>query len=75
MGLDVSTIGGLKKGGSRGPAVIPGNAEESAAYRMMDSGGMPPQGPPVPEAEVAVFRQWIEKGAPWPKGARLRFSR
>ena len=72
MGLDVSSLAGLKRGGSRGPAVIPGNPEESAAYRMMESGGMPPQGPPVPDEEVERFRQWIAAGAQWPAGVKLK---
>ncbi|HCC57084.1 MAG TPA: hypothetical protein DEQ47_07440 [Solibacterales bacterium] len=72
MGLDVTTLRGLKKGGSRGPAVVPGRPEDSAAYLMMESGGMPPNGPRVSPAEVELFRKWIEAGAHWPAGVVLR---
>lgn len=72
MGLDVTTIRGLKKGGSRGPAVVPGQPEDSAAYLMVESGGMPPNGPAVSAAEVELFRKWIEAGAKWPAGVVLR---
>jgi hypothetical protein len=75
MGLDVTTIRGLKKGGSRGPAVVPGKPDDSAAYLMMEGGGMPPKGAPVTRTEVEVFRKWVEAGAPWPGGVVLRAPR
>ena len=72
MGLDVTTWRGLQKGGSRGPAVVPGRPDDSAAYLMMESGGMPPKGPRVDPADVEVFRRWIAAGAHWPAGVALR---
>lgn len=72
MGLDVTTLRGLRKGGSRGPAVVPGQPDESAAYLMLQSGGMPPAGPPVAAPQVELFRAWIKAGAHWPAGVVLR---
>ena len=54
---------------------MPGKPDESRLYRRiariektympLNSGGGP--GDPLPEAEVALVRQWIMQGANWPK--------
>ena len=61
----------MRKGGTRGPAVVPGKPELSVLYRLISGGEprMPRQGEPLNAAEVESIRQWIESGAPWTESA------
>jgi mono/diheme cytochrome c family protein len=60
---------GLLRGGHRGPAIVPGDADASPlvhALRYEDRHlRMPPAGP-LPADVVADIARWIEIGAPWP---------
>src|SRR5580700_6125929 len=66
-GLSLSTIEDVRKGGRRGPAIVPGKPSESLLYRLIsgEQPAMPFQGQPLTPAEVESIRQWIEQGAPW----------
>ncbi len=58
----------LLKGGSRGPAIAPGNVQDSLllkALRHIDGTPKMPPGRKVPDAELAAFTQWVQMGAPW----------
>ncbi|HEU0006615.1 MAG TPA: DUF1549 domain-containing protein, partial [Terriglobia bacterium] len=72
-GLDVRTREALLKGGDKGPAIVPGNAEASRAYRRiaaMEQPVMPMSPlPPLSSEEVAVLKAWINQGAKWESGA------
>ncbi len=61
----------LFEGGDSGDkGVIPGKPGESAVLlRIMGAKGkqMPPKGPPLPESEIRLIRDWIGVGGPWPK--------
>ncbi len=56
-----------------GDYVVPGKPEESGLIDLVlpeEAGAkprMPKEGKALPEAEVAVLRQWIADGAKWPK--------
>jgi cytochrome c553 len=56
------------KGGDSGPALVPAKPEESllvqAVAQTHEELKMPPGGK-LPEASVAVIRQWVALGAPW----------
>ncbi len=56
------------RGGRSGPAIRPGDASASELMRRLEGREgvqrMPPGAPLLP-AEIAVFRRWIEDGAPW----------
>ena len=59
---------------SEGPSLTPGIAETSQFYRYMaglDEPRMPPEGDgdPVPEADLAIVRAWLDGGAHGPDGA------
>ena len=70
-GLDLRTRDGALLGGSNGPAIVPGRAEESLLYRMvagLDEPLMPRDGPSLTRAEIAAVRAWIDGGAHWDDG-------
>ena len=58
----------LETGGDSGPPVVPGRPEESLLIEAITYESflqMPPKAM-LPEAVIADFRQWIDRGAPWP---------
>jgi hypothetical protein len=61
---------GIRKGGSSGPAVVPGKVEDSLLVQGIrwtdDSFQMPPSHK-LSDAVVADFEQWIKMGAPDPR--------
>lgn len=70
-GLSLTSRAGAIQGGDTGPAVVPGKLDEGellAALKFDPNGyQMPPAGK-LREDQIAVFRKWIEMGAPWPAG-------
>jgi cytochrome c553 len=71
-GLDLRTRSGALNGGSRGPAIVPGNAGESllmTSVRRVGDLKMPPGKAGLSEEDVAALAKWIDEGAPWPEGA------
>src|ERR1700722_13583285 len=68
-GLRVDDRNGLLVGGSRGPAIVPGNPDDSLLIKAISYHGklkMPPERP-LAENEVAILRRWVKDGAPWTK--------
>src|SRR5262249_22703522 len=69
-GLALDTRAGLREGGDSGPAVVPGEPEQSlllkAIRHTQPSLTMPPDGR-LPDAVVADFHAWIARGAPDPR--------
>ena len=65
-GLDVTTMEKLEKGGSAGPSVISGLAENSPLFRAISHIGneeaMPPEQDKLPPHILAAFKLWIEGG-------------
>jgi hypothetical protein len=64
-GLDLRTREAMLKGGERGSALKPGDAENSRIYRFaagLDQPSMPP-GKKLGDADLAVLKTWIESGA------------
>ena len=66
--LDVKSV--ALKGGSTGPAVIPGNADDSwMVRRVLGLDGedrMPLDKDALPADQIATLRTWIAQGAAWP---------
>jgi hypothetical protein len=60
----------VKKGGQSGPIVIPGNSHTSELMRRVleenEDDRMPLDADPLPAAEIAKLRAWIDSGAPMP---------
>ena len=66
--LDLSSRDGALEGGTKGPAIVPGDAESSRLYRMvagLDQPAMPMSGDGLSDTELAAMRTWIEEGAHW----------
>ena len=66
--LDLSTREGALAGGTKGPAIVPGRAEDSRLFRMvagLDQPFMPMSGDLLTDAELAAVRTWIDEGAHW----------
>ena len=64
--LDLREPATILKGGKRGPAVVPGNAEDSLLYKAVKREGelqMPPGKTPLTASELGVLREWINAGA------------
>ena len=68
-GLRLDSREGMLEGGSRGPAIVPGNPEQSlivAALRHeRDDLQMPQDAPRLADAEIQGFVDWIQTGAEW----------
>jgi mono/diheme cytochrome c family protein len=69
-GLRLDTAGGALKGGRGGPSVIPGKADESSLVLAVlgegDTERMPLKRAPLSEAQIAILRTWIDRGAEHP---------
>jgi hypothetical protein len=66
-GLSLTTMAGMRKGGKRGPAVVPGDPGQSLLYRLVSGSqpAMPLGGEPLTKSQVDDIRRWIEQGALW----------
>lgn len=60
-GLNLSTYQGALKGGSRGPAIVPGNPDASVLVQIQSAGNHPGQ---LTIDELNQVIQWIMSGAP-----------
>jgi hypothetical protein len=69
-GLRLDTRAAIRKGGDSGPAVVPGDPDESLLLQaIVYDGGfydMPPSGK-LPENVIADLREWIRTGAADPR--------
>ncbi len=67
-GLRLDSRGGLLRGGSRGPAIIPGHAEESLLIKAVKHDDLKmPLGGKLTESEIESLVKWVNEGAPWPE--------
>ena len=77
-GLRLNSREGLLKGGRSGPAIQPGNPDESlllhAIKGVRGRMEMPPTGNRVEDHQFESLRRWIEMGAPWPLSPREFFQ-
>ncbi len=72
--LDLRTSETALRGGTRGPALVPGDPAASLLVQVVAGGGeltMPPSGDRLPESDVETLRAWIDSGAEWADGKRL----
>src|ERR1051326_2694219 len=73
-GLELDWKGGWQKGGDSGPAIVPGQPEQSLlikAIRYTDPDlQMPPKGERLSAAQVSEIVNWVKMGAPDPRETR-----
>jgi len=71
-GLRLDTKNLMHIGGSTGPAVVPGNLEESLLYNAIihEDFVMPPKRK-LSQSVINDFRKWIEMGAPDPRITKI----
>src|SRR3954471_9168974 len=65
-GLNLETFGTAMQGGGSGKVIEPADLDASTLYQLVthqDQPTMPPNGPKIPEAEIATIKLWIEGGA------------
>jgi len=63
--LDLTSHAGVLKGGGTGLVVVSGNVDSSKLIKSLthaEEPNMPPNKPPLPEKELAVFKKWIAGG-------------
>src|SRR4051812_31676508 len=68
--LSLEDVPAMLKGGKKGPALVPGKADESLLFRMAAhrvEPGMPPKGKPgnspLSSEELGLLKLWIDAGA------------
>jgi len=74
--LRMDTRANLLKGGDSGPAIVPGNIDESILLERIflpsdDDEIMPPENGPLSSNQQDILKRWIITGANWPKGVQL----
>jgi len=71
-GLDVTSFSSIMQGGGSGDVLVSGDAAKSYLFRVVnhdDEPKMPPDAPPIPEAERTLLRAWIDGGLLENKGS------
>src|SRR5262245_66496013 len=66
--LNLSNLDDALRGGARGSAIVPGQAEHSRLYRMvagLDKPAMPLGGNKLTDGQIAAIKNWIDQGAHW----------
>jgi hypothetical protein len=62
-GLDLRLVRFQLAGGDSGPAIVPGDPENSYLLARIRDGEMPPKGEKVPPKEIETITRWIAGGA------------
>ena len=62
-GLDLRSYESILAGGDSGPAIVPGNSDESLLLKMIRNEEMPPEGDLPTAEEIALVTRWIQLGA------------
>ena len=62
-GIDLRTYNAVIAGGEDDDTIIAGDARESELVEVIIEGEMPPDGPPLPAAQIQLIIDWINEGA------------
>lgn len=67
-GLNLDSLDAMRAGGESGPAIVPGEPDESLLIEAIrrESFEMPPE-KALSARDQATFEKWVSIGAPWPK--------
>src|SRR5690606_38863400 len=66
-GLALDSYTGVMQGGGSGTVVEPGDPDNGRLYLLVahqEEPAMPPNSPPIPDADLNIIKSWIEAGAP-----------
>jgi hypothetical protein len=78
-GLRLDSASAVRKGGTAGAVVVPGDAADSVLIAVLtgaeDRPLMPPSGRPLDRKEIALLRAWIDAGAAAPPDAHAADGR
>jgi mono/diheme cytochrome c family protein len=70
-GLRVDSLASLLRGGTSGPAIVPGKPDDSLLLKVVrHTPGypkMPRVGPKLGDEQIAALEAWIRAGAAWPE--------
>ena len=77
-GLHVDSLEGLLKGGDSGPAIVPGDAENSLLIKAVRYTNpdlqMPPKNKKLADHQIADLAKWIHSRASWPAAEQASAS-
>lgn len=62
--LDLRLVRLMQTGGDSGPALVPGDPDESYLLQRVRDGDMPPGEAKVTDEELQILERWIAQGAP-----------
>lgn len=71
-GLRLDSLAAMQKGGKRGPALVPGDPDNSLLIKAVQHGDPKlkmPMGSKLKDDEIAALVAWVKAGAVWPKSA------
>lgn len=71
-GLRLDSKAGWQRGGAQGPALVPGSPESSLLLKIVarqDHQRLSPPSTALSEVETATLAEWIQRGAPDPRGS------
>ncbi len=72
-GFRLDSAGALLLGGNSGPAVVAGKSVESLLIQAVSGSEevakMPPKGPGLEPAQIAILKRWVDEGAKVPQAA------
>ena len=71
--FDLRSREGALKGGTRGAGFVPGSAEKSLLFKLVEGKQAPlmPPGGKLPASERAILKTWLDGGAPWAGAGKL----
>jgi len=79
-GLSLDSKAGWSKGGDSGPALLPGDPDQSLLIKAVrytdEDSAMPPKkkGGKLPDSKIALLEQWVKMGAPDPRVASAKIG-
>lgn len=76
--LALDNYGAMMRGGASGAIIEPGDPDNSRLWLMVnheDTPAMPPEKDKLPEATLALIKQWIAAGAPESAGSKVKLKK
>lgn len=76
--LALDNYGAMLRGGASGQVIEPGDPDNSRLWLLVnhqDSPPMPPEKDKLPEATLALIKQWIAAGAPESAGSKVKIKK